>query len=417
MTDRVVPMLPFELSNGICSLNPHVDRLTTSCIFKMDPYGNILSSRITKGVIKSKARLTYTYVNEVLQKKNKLRFGEEVDKLIYLLNEVSTKLRKKRKARGALDLESTEIKFICDSNGEPIGVEKRVQQDGEKLIEDLMIAANEIVSETIESMGLSFIYRIHEKPKSKKMENFMKMSEHLGYKCNFSSLKVSPKELQKLMENVEDESQKKIMSMMMLRSLAKARYFSQNLGHFGLASSSYTHFTSPIRRYPDLLVHRLLDLYLVEGKVENNKILKEEIDYIAENSSIKERNAITIEREVEDLVSAKYMAKKIGNQYKGFINGMISSGFFVELDNGIDGFVEFDDISDDYYVYDETYMSAFGVRKGKEFSLGDEVEVIVNKVSIEESRITFSLISNQKTNKIVVHKKTKKGGKKNGRRN
>ena len=417
VTDRVVPMLPFELSNGICSLNPHVDRLTTSCIFKMDPYGNILSSRITKGVIKSKARLTYTYVNEVLQKKNKLLFGEEVDKLIYLLNEVSTKLRKKRKARGALDLESTEIKFICDSNGEPIGVEKRVQQDGEKLIEDLMIAANEIVSETIESMGLSFIYRIHEKPKSKKMENFMKMSEHLGYRCNFSSLKVSPKELQKLMENVEDESQKKIMSMMMLRSLAKARYFSQNLGHFGLASSSYTHFTSPIRRYPDLLVHRLIDLYLVEGKVENNKILKEEIDYIAENSSIKERNAITIEREVEDLVSAKYMATKIGNQYKGFINGMISSGFFVELDNCIDGFVEFDDISDDYYVYDETYMSAFGVRKGKEFSLGDEVEVIVNKVSIEESRITFSLINNQKTNKIVVHKKSKKGGKKNGRRN
>ena len=417
VTDRVVPMLPFELSNGICSLNPHVDRLTTSCIFKMDPYGNILSSRITKGVIKSKARLTYTYVNEVLQKKNKLRFGEEVDKLIYLLNEVSTKLRKKRKARGALDLESTEIKFICDSNGEPIGVEKRVQQDGEKLIEDLMIAANEIVSETIESMGLSFIYRIHEKPKSKKMENFMKMSEHLGYRCNFSSLKVSPKELQKLMENVEDESQKKIMSMMMLRSLAKARYFSQNLGHFGLASSSYTHFTSPIRRYPDLLVHRLIDLYLVEGKVENNKILKEEIDYIAENSSIKERNAITIEREVEDLVSAKYMATKIGNQYKGFINGMISSGFFVELDNGIDGFVEFDDISDDYYVYDETYMSAFGVRKGKEFSLGDEVEVIVNKVSIEESRITFSLINNQKTNKIVVNKKSKKGGKKNVRRN
>ena len=417
VTDRVVPMLPFELSNGICSLNPHVDRLTTSCIFKMDPYGNILSSRITKGVIKSKARLTYTYVNEVLQKKNKLRFGEEVDKLIYLLNEVSTNLRKKRKARGALDLESTEIKFICDSNGEPIGVEKRVQQDGEKLIEDLMIAANELVSETFESMGLAFIYRIHEKPKSKKMENFMKMSEHLGYRCNFSSLKVSPKELQKLMENVEDESQKKIMSMMMLRSLAKARYFSQNLGHFGLASSSYTHFTSPIRRYPDLLVHRLIDLYLVEGKVEDNKILKEEIDYIAENSSIKERNAITIEREVEDLVSAKYMATKIGNQYKGFINGMISSGFFVELDNGIDGFVEFDDISDDYYVYDETYMSAFGVRKGKEFSLGDEVEVIVNKVSIEESRITFSLINNQKTNKIVVNKKSKKGGKKNGRRN
>ena len=419
VTDRVVPMLPFELSNGICSLNPHVDRLTTSCIFKMDPYGNILSSRITKGVINSKARLTYTYVNEVLQKKNKLEFGEEVDKLIYLLNEVSTKLRKKRKARGALDLESTEIKFICDSKGEPIGVEKRVQQDGEKLIEDLMIAANEIVSETIESMDLSFIYRIHERPKSKKMETFMKMSEHMGYRCNFSSLKVSPKELQNLMDKVEDGSQKKIMSMMMLRSLAKARYFSQNLGHFGLASTSYTHFTSPIRRYPDLLVHRLIDLYLVEGKVEDNKILKEEIDYIAENSSIKERNAITIEREVEDLVSAKYMSTKIGNTYKGFINGMISSGFFVELENGIDGFVSFEDMLDDYYVYDENYMCAFGTRGHKEYNLGDEVEVLVEKVSIEESKITFSLINNNKTNKIVVHKKTKskKGGKKNGRRN
>ena len=146
-------MLPFELSNGICSLNPHVDWLTTSCIFKMDPYGNIISSRITKGVINSKARLTYTYVNEVLQKKNKLKFGEEVDKLIYLLNEVSAKLRKKRRNKGALDLDSTEIKFICNEQGEPIDVVKRVQQDGEKLIEDLMIAANEIVSETSESMG------------------------------------------------------------------------------------------------------------------------------------------------------------------------------------------------------------------------------------------------------------------------
>ena len=416
VTDRVVPMLPFELSNGICSLNPHVDRLTTSCIFRMDPYGNILSSRITKGVIQSKARLTYTYVNNLLQKKEKNKFGEDVDNLIYLLNEVSNKLRKKRKANGALDLDSTEIKFICNEEGEPIDVVKRVQQDGEKLIEDLMIAANEIVSETIESMGLSFIYRIHERPKSKKIEQFMKMSEHLGYRCNFSSLKVAPKELQNLMNNVEGESSKKIMSMMLLRSLAKARYFSQNLGHFGLASSSYTHFTSPIRRYPDLLVHRLIDLYLVEGKVEQNKILKEEIDYIAENSSIKERNAITIEREVEDLVSSKYMSTKIGNQYKGFINGMISSGFFVELENGINGFVEFEDMSDDYYVYDETYMSAFGVRTGKEFSLGDEVEVIVNKVSIEESRITFSLINNKKTTKII-HKKTKKGGKKHGRRN
>ena len=419
VTDRVVPMLPFELSNGICSLNPHVDRLTTSCIFKMDPYGNIISSRITKGVINSKARLTYTYVNEVLQKKNKLKFGEEVDKLIYLLNEVSTKLRKKRRNKGALDLDSTEIKFICNEQGEPIDVVKRVQQDGEKLIEDLMIAANEIVSETIETMGLAFIYRIHERPKSKKMESFMKMSEHMGYRCNFSSLKVTPKELQSLMDKVEESSQKKIMSMMMLRSLAKARYFSQNLGHFGLASTSYTHFTSPIRRYPDLLVHRLIDLYLVEGKVEDNKILKEEIDYIAENSSIKERNAITIEREVEDLVSAKYMATKIGNTYKGFINGMISSGFFVELDNGIDGFVSFEDMLDDYYVYDETYMCAFGVRTHREYNLGDEVEVLVEKVSIEESKITFSLINNKKTNKIVVHKKTKskKGGKKNGRRN
>ena len=416
VTDRVVPMLPFELSNGICSLNPMVDRLTTSCIFTMDPYGNILSSRITKGVIKSKARLTYTYVNEVLQKKNKLQFGEEVDKLIYLLNEVSTKLRKKRKANGALDLDSTEIKFICNEEGYPVDVVKRVQQEGEKLIEDLMIAANEIVSETIESMGLAFIYRIHERPKSKKIETFMKMSEHLAYRCNFSSLKVTPKELQTLMNKVEDGSQKKIMSMMLLRSLAKARYFSQNLGHFGLASTSYTHFTSPIRRYPDLLVHRLIDLYLVEGKVEDNKILKEEIDYIAENSSIKERNAIAIEREVEDLVSAKYMATKVGNSYKGFINGMISSGFFVELENGIDGFVEFEDMNDDYYVYDETYMCAFGVRTHKEYALGDEVEIIVSKVSIEESRITFSLINNKKPNKMVVHKKTKKGGKKNGRR-
>lgn len=415
-TDRVVPMLPFELSNGICSLNPHVDRLVTSCIFTVDPYGNILSSRITKGIINSHARLTYDYVNRLLSKDPCLEhLSSDIDQTIYLLNEVATKIRKRRKNQGSLDIESNEILFKCDEKGNPIDVIIREQGLGEQLIEDLMITANEQVAETIEAMELPFIYRIHEQPKSKKMDAFIKLSTHLGYKTNFSPLTVTPKELSNYLISIDNQDIKKIISIMLLRSLAKARYSESNKGHYGLASKSYTHFTSPIRRYPDLLVHRLIDRYLVNGNISYGPDFEKEIAFIAENTSIKERRAIAIEREVDDLESAKYMATKIGNIYSGFINGMVNKGMFVELDNGIDGLILFEEMDDDYYIFDENYMCAYGRMTNKVYSLGDKVEILVLKVNVKTHEITFKLINKSKTSRIKMSSK-KKGVKKHGRK-
>lgn len=409
VTDRVVPMLPFELSNGICSLNPHVDRLVQSCLFKMDFNGNIISSRITHGVMNSKARLTYSFVNRLLNGEEvKNEYSKEVINMIPLLEEVAIILRNNRTARGALNLETTEIKFICDENGQPIDVIKRVQGRGEKLIEDLMIAANEIVAETIEKMELPFIYRIHEQPQSKKIETFMKLSNHLGYKTNFSSLTVTPKELSSHMKKIDDEKIYSTLSMMLLRCLAKAKYLNENKGHYGLASESYTHFTSPIRRYPDLLVHRLIDKYIINNDSEYTNILEEEIAYIAENSSFKERRAMAIEREVNDLEACKFMATKIGHKYKGFINGMTNNGMFVELYMGIDGFVEFEYIDGDFYIFDERYMVAYGEWSHRKFALGEQVEIKVSQVDLENRQITFTLVdSNKKVSREGTRKKNK----------
>ena len=419
VTDRVVPMLPVELSNGICSLNPHVDRLTTSCIFEIDNFGNVLNSRITKGVINSKARLTYTYVNKLFKhelEKNE-HFPVEVDQMLFILNEAARKIRKRRNRLGAINLESTELKFICDEQGLPIDIVKRKQDQGEELIEDLMICANEVVSQTIENMKLPFAYRIHEQPKSKKIEMFMMLSTHLGYKCNFSPLNVSPKELADHINKIEDIDKKEILSMMLLRSLAKAKYEDENKGHFGLASESYCHFTSPIRRYPDLLVHRLINRYLVENNISFNKDFEDEVRFICENSSIKERRALSIEREVNDLESAKYMKDKVGNIYSGMINGMNTNGMFVELNNGINGFIDFETLDDDFYVFEERVMSAFGRRTNRRYQLGDKVKVMVVMVDVESYQINFLLINEAKTSKIENRKerRSQKRGRKYGR--
>ena len=419
VTDRVVPMLPVELSNGICSLNPHVDRLVTSCIFEVDNFGNVINSRITKGVINSKARLTYTYVNKLFHHElNKdEHVDEEVDQMLFILNEVARKIRKRRNRLGAINLESTELKFICDESGKPLDVIKRKQDEAEELIEDLMICANEIVASTIENMKLPFAYRIHEQPKSKKIDSFIKLSNHLGYSCLFSSLTVSPKELSEHLEKINDKDKKEVLSMMLLRSLAKARYCIDNKGHFGLASSSYCHFTSPIRRYPDLLVHRLIQRYLIDGDISFDNTFIEEVSFICENSSIKERRALSIEREVEDLESAKYMEDKLGNIYSGIINGMSANGMFVELTNGINGFVDFDSLNDDYYIFDEIYMTARGRRTNAKYCLGDHVKVMVSRVDVDSYQITFTLINDKKTIKMKSENRiTKRKERKHGRR-
>ena len=420
VTDRVVPMLPVELSNGICSLNPHVDRLVTSCIFEVDNYGNISNGQVFKGVMNSKARLTYTYVNKLLKhqlEKNE-HVNEDVDQMLYILNEVAHKIRKRRNREGAINLETTEIKFLVDEEGEPYDIIKRKQEDGEELIEDLMISANEVVARLVESMDLPFAYRIHEQPKSKKIDAFIKLSNHLGYHCDFNSLKVEPKDLANHIDKIQDEEKKEILSMMLLRSLAKARYSTENKGHFGLASHCYCHFTSPIRRYPDLLVHRLLNRYIINNDVEVDHTFFENVDFICENSSVKERRALTIEREVNDLESAKYMKDKIGNIYTGTINGMTSNGMFVELTNGIDGYIDFEEMGGDFYIFDEELMRVVGRHTKDTYELGDKVKVMVNRVDIDSYQITFSLINGNKDTKIENRNKStkKKVERKKGRR-
>ena len=402
--DRVVPMLPFELSNGICSLNPNVDRLVTSCLFAIDSKGHILSSNICKGVIRSKHRLTYTYVNDFLnkQKDTKKKFTPLEEMLIHL-QEVSNIIRKKRNKKGSLELQSTELEFSIDEKGFPYEIKKRQQDVGERLIEDLMIKANEIVASTIEKMKLPMVYRIHEHPKAKKLESFQRISASKGYPLNVDILNCSSLDIASYLTTVKQED-KKVLSSLLLRCLAKAKYSISNKKHFGLASDSYTHFTSPIRRYPDLIVHRLINQYIVNSLSSGDK-QKDLLNIEAQLCSTRERRALTIERAVEALLCAKYMKKHLGDEYEATIVSMTTRGLFVEIENGIQGFIPFDTIGGDYYIFDEETYCSYGVRKGKIFVLGDKVQVICNNVDLEKHQITFALISPLKVNKINNRKK------------
>lgn len=403
--DRVVPMLPFELSNGICSLNPHVDRLVTSCLFSIDEQGHILTTHICKGIINSKHRLTYTYVNEFL---NKTRYEKneynDLEKMLISLQEVSTIIRKQREKNGGLDLSSTELNFVLDQEGTPLEAKKRVQDVGEKLIEDLMIKANEVVASTIEKMDLPMIYRIHENPKAKKLETFMRISLAKGYPLSVDPLKVTPLEISKYLNNIE-EKDKKILSSLLLRCLAKAKYSIQNKKHFGLASKSYTHFTSPIRRYPDLIVHRLINKYIVNNNKTCSDEEKAHLATEAQLCSTRERRSLVIERTVESLLSCKYMMNYLGNEFVSTIVSMSNAGLFVEIENGIQGLIPFESIYGDYFIFDEETYRAYGVRKGKEFHLGDEVKVICTNVDLQKYQITFALLNKMKMNKRENHGK------------
>jgi len=395
VSDRVVPMLPFELSNGICSLNPHVDRLVTSCLFTVNKQGKIISSKICKGVIKSKHRLTYTYVNEFLSLPKKEKYTE-LEQLLINLNEVASLLRKRRNSLGAVSLSSTELSFKLNEEGIPFEVNKRKTGLGEQLIEDLMIAANEVVASTIEKRNLPMIYRIHENVRAKKLDAFKRIAMVKGYPFNVDPLMCRPKDVSSFINSINDEKDKEILSNLLLRCMAKAKYSIENKKHFGLASSSYTHFTSPIRRYPDLIVHRLINKYIVNQEKETSEEFKNSLHTKAQLCSQRERRGLNIERSVEALLAAKYMKERLGNEYKAIIVSMITQGMFVELENGIQGFISFESLSGDYYIFDEEIYCAYGVRKGKTYHLGEKVDVICSNVDIEEAKITFILLQNQK---------------------
>ena len=413
ITSKVVPMLPFSLSNGICSLNEGVDRLTLSCIIQLDEYGNVLNSSIEESVIRSSHRLTYNYVNEVLETKKGVDFESltKLEKQILLFDELAHIIRKTKIERGCLELDVPEIKITVDEKGFPIDVSKKVSRDAEKLIEDFMVLANEVVAKTVNKINMPFVYRIHENPVAKKLSNFISFSSRVGIKAEFSPLSCTPLDLQKHINKMESGEKKNVICATLLRCLAKARYATTNKGHFGLASKCYTHFTSPIRRYPDLVVHRLLKRYIINKDFSDLSNLSNLLDYISENTSAKERRAITIERECNDIKGAEYMEQFIGQTFTGYIDGITNNGLYFELENGLSGSLRFEDM-DDYYIVNEAAFYAVGRRTNKKFFLGDKITATLIKCDKYAGTSTFALINDKKPRHQHLSKKKYKKRKK-----
>lgn len=393
LVDRVIPMLPHELSNGICSLNPNVDRLAMSCVMEFNNEGKQLDYEIFPSVIRSRIQMTYKKVNSILEKNIIPEGYEDFADDLRTMEELAEILRKAKVKRGYIDFGVEEAKILVDENCVPTDVVLRERGMGENLIEDFMIAANECVATHIYFMNLPFIYRVHEYPKEEKIRSFLGFVSSLGYQVNGNIKDVKPTTMQAILKQLQDKPEYKILSSLLLRSMQKAVYKPENLGHYGLASKCYTHFTSPIRRYPDTTVHRLLRTYLVEGKVDMQTIKKweEKLVYIAEHSSERERASIDCEREVDDMKMAEYMEKHIGEEYEGMISSITSFGMFVELDNLIEGLVPLRDMKD-FFHFDEERMTLTGEKSHVKYSIGERVVIKVVRASKEEKTIDFEVV-------------------------
>lgn len=393
LVDRVIPMLPHELSNGICSLNPNVDRLAISCVMEFDHDGRQLDYEIFPSVIRSRIQMTYKKVNSILEDNNIPEGYEPYEQSLRFMAELAQILRKMKVKRGYIDFEVDEPKILVDENCKPTEIILRDRGTGEKLIEDFMIAANECVATHIYFMSLPFIYRVHEVPKEEKLRSYLSFVGSLGYQVPGDLKDTSPKTVQRIIKYLEDKPEFKILSSLLLRSMQKAVYRPENLGHYGLASQCYTHFTSPIRRYPDTTVHRLLRTYLFNKELDMGNIRKweQKLVYISEHSSDRERASIDCEREVEDMKMAEYMEDHIGEEYEGMISSVTSFGMFVELDNLIEGLVPLRDMKD-FFHYDEEHMTLTGERSHVKYTIGERVLVKVVRASKEEKTIDFEII-------------------------
>lgn len=396
LVDRVIPMLPKKLSNGVCSLNPKVDRLTLSVDMEIDPKGKVVNHEIYESVIKTSERMTYTDVSDILEKddeKLKQRYDYLIDEF-KTMEKLAKILRHRREARGSIDFDFDESKVILDEQGVPIEVRKAERRIANRIIEEFMLICNETVAEHFHWANLPFVYRIHEDPDIEKIEAFNKFIHNFGYHLKGVSNEIHPHALQDLLKKVEGKKEERIINTLMLRSLKKARYSPQNTGHFGLAAENYCHFTSPIRRYPDLQIHRIIKESLA-GKLTGKKIekLKKIVEYASEQSSDRERIAVEAERETEDLKKTEYMTYHMGEEFEGIISSVVSFGIFVELENTIEGLVRISSLVDDYYIYDEENHLFRGERTKKTYRIGDEVKIKVIKADIAQKQIDFALIS------------------------
>lgn len=392
LVDRVIPMLPHKLSNGICSLNPNTDRLALSCIMEIDHRGQVLDHKVVNSVIHSDYRMTYTAVREILEDGTPALLAEyqEIVPMLQDMNKLRMVLAEKRKKRGSVNFDLPESKIILDENGKPIDIRPYERSIATNLIEEFMLVCNETIAENFFWQEVPFVFRSHQEPDEEKTEKMEQFLRGFGYRVKKKDGELHPREIQKVLSEIEGKTEERVITRVVLRSMMQARYTADNQGHFGLAAKYYCHFTSPIRRYPDLQIHRLIKMILageMNGKKEES--LRRKMPEIAAHCSKRERIADEAERDTDNLKKVEYMMDKVGEYYEGIISGVTSWGIFVELPNTVEGMVALAQMDDDYYEFDEKNMLVFGRKSGKTYRLGDTVEVMVAKVSKEMGTIDF----------------------------
>lgn len=397
MLERVIPMLPRELSNGICSLNAGEDRYTLSCSMEITPKAKIVSSDIYKGVIRVTERMCYTDVQKILDRSDEtvLKRYEKYISYFDLMAELANILKAKRKENGYLNLEIPESKIILDENGVAIDVKKYETYFANEIIEQFMLIANETVAEKFYWLQAPFIYRNHEAPDVDKVKELNKSLYNFGYKIKISKEEIIyPNEFAKILEDVKGKDEEKVVSNIILRTLRVAKYEAENKGHFGIASKYYCHFTSPIRRYPDLFIHRIISKYLDNDYLVNDfwiKKYEKRAEKRAENCSERERVATKVEREAEDIKKAEFMESKIGEEYEGIVSSVTNFGIFVELDNTVEGLIRYEKLGDEYFIYNEEKRQAIGEHTGKVYQIGDKVKIRVANASKLMRQIDFEI--------------------------
>ncbi len=395
LTDRVIPMLPRELSNGICSLNEGVDRLAMSCVMTFDSKGTVLDHELTESVIQVDRRMTYTGVQAILDGKDHPEAEredrrEEIRTLCFLMKEAAAVLKERRRKRGSIDFDFPESKVVVDGKGYPIEIKPYQRTTATDLIEDFMLLANETVAEDYFWQELPFLYRVHETPDPEKIRKLDTFIHNFGYYLKTGRDQFHPKEIQKLLFSLEGEPEEPLISRLALRSMQRAKYSSLNIGHFGLSAQYYCHFTSPIRRYPDLQIHRIIKESL-GGKLNSKRVSHYEaiLDEVADQSSRMERLAQEAEREVIKLKKVEYMEQFLGRSFTGVISGVTSWGIYVELENTVEGMIPMNALLDDYYIFDENNYQMVGQDSGRIFSLGQPIEVTVSRTDKMTRTIDF----------------------------
>ena len=397
MLGRVIPMLPRELSNGICSLNAGEDRYTLSCSMEITPNAKIVDADIYKAVIRVTERMSYTDVQKILDKSDDevLKRYEKYIKDFELMAELATILKEKRKENGYLNLEIPESKIILDENGFAIDVKKYETYFANEIIEQFMLIANETVAEKFYWLQAPFIYRNHEAPDLDKIKDLNKVLFNFGYKIKISKEDIIyPNEFAKILENVKGKDEEKVVSNIILRTLRVAKYEAENKGHFGIASKYYCHFTSPIRRYPDLFIHRIISKYLESNYMVNEfwiKKYEKRAEKRAENCSERERTATKVEREAEDIKKAEFMENKIGEKYEGIVSSVTNFGIYVELENTVEGLIRYETLGDEYFIYNEERREAIGELSHKVYKIGDKVKIRVADANKLLRKIDFEI--------------------------